>query len=132
MKKIDLHNDPKLESGFKIPDHYFDSFEDKLMNRIENIDTTPKTITLKAVWRKKQIWIGSVAAVLLISLGIVYFISNEDKQFQTSTQDYLAYDSDLTIDDLAEHLTEDDIQKLEKEITIVDNTTEKYINEYLN
>ncbi|WP_428225391.1 hypothetical protein [Flavobacterium sp.] len=128
MKNIDLQNDSKLTNGFKIPEDYFESFEHKLMNRIEQLP--PKTIPLQSFWRKKQLWVG-IAALFIISLGILHFWPNQS-EYNPSAQDYLAYDNELTIDELADHLTEEDIQKIESDLTLADADTEKYINEYLN
>lgn len=129
MKKIDLENDNKIESGFKIPDNYFDSFEDRLMQKIEFASEEPKVVSL---WQHKSVWISGIAAVFVISIGTwMYFEQQKIENIEIS-QEYLAYESDITTEDIAKHLTDEELTNLELEITDFDTQTESYINEYLN
>ncbi|MCL9805267.1 hypothetical protein NAT51_07030 [Flavobacterium amniphilum] len=129
MKKFDLHNDPKIESGFRIPDDYFDSFENRIMQQVLAEEKETKVI---AVWQRQSFWISSVAAVFVLSFGIwMYFVQN-NAETTLSTSDYLAYESDLTTEDIATHLTDEDIASIENEMNLYDAATETYINEYLN
>lgn len=161
MKKLDLHNDKKIDTGFKIPENYFDSFEDRLMQRIsfevknEKIDTgfiipedyfksfedkiMQKVLTTNnetkviSLWRRKSVWISSVAAAIVISLGTFLYFNNTNSSINLDSQEYLAYSSDLTTEDIVNHLTDEDIDALENELAQVDsNAAETYINEYLN
>jgi hypothetical protein len=34
MKQFDLDNDPKIDSGFRIPENYFEQFEAKIMSQL--------------------------------------------------------------------------------------------------
>lgn len=158
MKNFDLHNDTKIPSGFKTPENYFDSLEERVMQRIsfdENkINTGFKVpdnyfdsfeekviqklpsdnveIKVISLWQRKSFWLSSVAAVFLISLGTLYFFNQQTSSDLTSTSDYLAYQSDITTEDIATQLTDDDITALETELTSFDSETETYINDYLN
>ena len=129
MKKIDLENDKKIESGFRIPDNYFDSFEDRLMQRISEEEKTVKVISL---WQRKSVWISGIAAAVVISIGTwIYFEQQKTENIEIS-QEYLAYENDITTEDIAKHLTDEELTNLELEITDFDTQTESYINEYLN
>lgn len=129
MKKIDLENDKKIESGFRIPDNYFDSFEDRLMQRISEEEKTVKVISL---WQRKSVWIPGIAAAVVISIGTwMYFEQQKTENIEIS-QEYLAYENDITTEDIAKHLTDEELTNLELEITDFDTQTESYINEYLN
>lgn len=129
MKKIDLHNDPKIDSGFKIPDNYFDSFEERLMQKLPFEENDSKVIRL---WQRQSFWISSVAAVFVLSFGIWTYLAKSNVENAISSSDYLAYENDLTAEDIAEHLTDEDIASIENEMQLYDNETETYINEYLN
>lgn len=129
MKKIDLHNDPKIDSGFKIPDNYFDSFEERLMQKLPFEENDSKVIRL---WQRQSFWISSVAAVFVLSFGIWTYLAKNNVENAISSSDYLAYENDLTAEDIAEHLTDEDIASIENEMQLYDNETETYINEYLN
>lgn len=129
MKKIDLENDKKIESGFKIPDNYFDSFEDRLMQKIELMPKEPKVISL---WQRKSVWISGIAAAVVISIGTWMYFEQQNTENTEISQEYLAYESDITTEDIAMHLTDEELTNLELEITDFDIHTESYINEYLN
>ncbi|SHJ14113.1 hypothetical protein [Flavobacterium terrae] len=130
MKKIDLENDKKIESGFKIPDNYFDSFEDRLMQRIENEETSSSKVI--SIWRRKSVWISGMAAALIVSIGTWMYFEQQKNETIEFAQDYLAYGNEITTEDIAKHLTEEDLSNLETEINNFDSKTETYINEYLN
>jgi hypothetical protein len=38
MKTFKLDNEPKIETGFKVPDHYFDNFLCKMMQQLEQMN----------------------------------------------------------------------------------------------
>ena len=158
MKNFDLHNDTKIPSGFKTPENYFDSLEERVMQRIsfdENKITTgfkvpenyfdsleekvmqklpleTKEVKVISLWQRKSVWISSIAAVFLISLGSLYFFNQQTSTDLTISNDYLAYQSDITTEDIALQLTDEDITALETELTSFDSETETYINDYLN
>ena len=129
MKKFDLHNDSKIDSGFKIPENYFDSFEERLMQKLPFEENNTKVIRL---WQRQSFWISSVAAVFMLSFGIWTYFAQSNVENTISSSDYLAYENDLTTEDIAEHLTDEDIASIENEMQLYDNETENYINEYLN
>lgn len=129
MKKIDLENDKKIESGFKIPDNYFDSFEDRLMLRISEEENTVKVVSL---WQRKSVWISGIAAAVVISIGTWMYFEQQRTENIEMSQEYLAYENDITTEDIAMQLTDEELASLELEITNFDSKTEKYINESLN
>ena len=44
MKKFNLENEPKITSGFTIPDGYFDTFSDKILAQLPKQD--PKVVSI--------------------------------------------------------------------------------------
>lgn len=122
MKKIDLDNEPKINSGFTIPENYFEQFEAKIMNQLPD-----KEVKIISIWKRKVIWISGIAAVFAISLGIAIF-QNNNNQEMIITDDLVAYE-DLSTNDIAEHLTDNDIQEIEETILNLDTETKKYIEE---
>lgn len=129
MKKIDLENDKKIATGFKIPDNYFDSFEDRLMQKIDLAPKEPKVIS---IWQRKSVWFSGIAAALLLTIGTWWFFEQKTLENTQLSQDYLVYASDVTTEEIAMHLTNEDLTNLESELTEIDTQTENYINEYLN
>lgn len=127
MKKFDLHNDPKIETGFKIPENYFENLEDRIMNQLPEPEV--KVISL---WQRKSVWISGIAAVLVIALGTWFYYNQQANALTVSSQEYLAYSSDLSTEDIAYHLTDEDITTIEKDLDLYNSESETYVNEYLN
>ena len=68
MNDFKINSDHKIESGFKIPEDYFENFSEKVLLRINKPE--PKVVTL---FYKRKTWISSVAAVLVISLSVTLY-----------------------------------------------------------
>ncbi|MBP9794076.1 MAG: hypothetical protein KBC56_08765 [Flavobacterium sp.] len=158
MKNFDLHNDNKITTGFKTPENYFDSLEDRVMQRIsfeenkmetgfavpdhyfdsleekvmQKLATEAHQIKVISLWQRQSVWISGVAAVVLISLGTLFYFNQQNTENFIVSSDYLAYQNDITTEDIALQLTDEDITALEAELTAFDSETEKYINDYLN
>ena len=129
MKRFDLDNEPKIEPGFKIPDNYFDSFEERLMQKLPTERNEVKVISL---WQRKSVWITSAAAMFIITFGTwMYFVQNNVEN-TISTQEYLVYESDITTEDIAMNLTDADISTIENELNLYNTESETYLNEYVD
>ncbi|MBF7090826.1 hypothetical protein IUY40_04650 [Flavobacterium sp. ALJ2] len=122
MKVFKLENEPKIETGFKTPEHYFENFSVNLLEKLPQNE--PKIISLFA--RNKKIFIA-VAAVLVIALTvpIVNKYATKSKELDEATlETYLSYQSNLNQYDLIHELDTDDIQNLDKNIALGDDTIE--------
>ena len=65
MKTFKLQNEPKIETGFKTPDHYFENFSIKIMEQLPKNE--PKVIS---IFQKRKTLIMMAAAVLVLALMI--------------------------------------------------------------
>jgi len=127
MKQFDLHNDPKIETGFKIPEHYFENFEDRLMQQLPE-----QEVRVVSLWQKRTRWISAVAAVFVLGFGLWLYNNNRNTELEAGTELYLAYQNDITTEDIAAQLTDDDIATIEKELGLYGTESEAYVNEYSN
>lgn len=127
MKQFDLHNDPKIETGFKIPENYFERFEDQLMQQLPE-----QEVRVVSLWQKRTRWISAVAAVFVLGFGLWLYNNNRNTELETGTELYLAYQNDITTEDIAAQLTDDDIATIEKELGLYATESEAYVNEYLD
>jgi len=105
MKSFDLENSPKIKSGFKVPDGYFEEFNAKLTEQLA-IEVEPKVIVLHS---RKTLWYFAIAAVLLVAISIP------------------VYHPSITTEDLITLLNEEDILALQKSKTIESETIENYL-----
>ena len=125
MKEFDLENNQKIESGFKIPDQYFESLEFKIMDQITN-----NPVKVISLFETRKFWIGSVAAILLIAITALLYFNNSEIS-NTNTEEYLTYQTNLSTEDIVEHLTDDDILKIEASLNLYDAETVQYAKKYL-
>lgn len=151
MKKEKLHN--INSNGFKTPDNYFQSFEDKLFERLNEKETNegvndsgftiPKDYfesldgkilnkikekpVIKLNTRKVFYYVTGIAASLLLMVSI--FMNGDDKTQELSAEMVETYfkNSDLDSYELAELLVNADI--LEEDFTLIE--TECYLYYFL-
>ena len=119
MKEFKLDNEPKITSGFKVPDSYFDNLENRVQNKIGE-----KEIRVISLFTKKN-WIIAAAAVFVIALSIPivnYMNPSTSTIDQVQLETYLTEQSNLSEDDIVELLDEEKIQKIELELSV--NTIE--------
>jgi hypothetical protein len=111
MKAFKLENEPKIESGFKTPDHYFDHLSAKVLEQLP--ENEPKVIS---IFQKRKTVIMMVAALLILALMIPIYttISTNSKELdETTLENYLAYQSNLNQYDLISELETEDITKMQ-------------------
>lgn len=133
MKDFKLDKHPKIETGFKTPEGYFDTLYDKLDLTIEN-KKEPKVIVLSS-FRKKLLY--AVAAVFVIAVSIP-ILTNALQTKQTtisneSIEDYLSSYQTVSNHDVIELLTYEDIKSLEVDMKIDSKEIETILteNDYL-
>lgn len=128
MKTFKLDNSPKIESGFKTPDNYFDTFSARVLQQLPR--ENPKTISL---FSKRKSWIYAAAAVLVLAmvLPVVYtkFYSSSPEIDETTLENYISYNTSISDTDLINLLDEKDIQKIDIGMTIDDKTIENELSE---
>ncbi len=122
MKDFNLDTQPKIKSGFQVPENYFEQFEAKMMEQLPQKET--KVVSL---FHKKQIWISSIAAVLLVMIAIpVYQSMSKDTTIEATTlENYLV--SEYSTYDIIDKLSTEDINALENDLTLNDDAVESYL-----
>ena len=114
-------------SGFKVPDGYFDTLEVSILQQIEK-ETTVKVVPLYK--RKSVIYITSIAACLALIFTI--FTSNETKEAVIEVADIEAYFNEGNLDydstDIAQLLNDTDLEGLLLE---TDNISLESLEDYL-
>ncbi|SFB26948.1 hypothetical protein SAMN05660845_2308 [Flavobacterium swingsii] len=125
MKQFDLDNDPKIDSGFRIPENYFEQFETKIMSQISE-----KEVKVISIFETRKFWFSAVAAVFVIGLFTTMYLNNI-KTENISTEDYLACATTISTEDIIENLSDDDITAIEESLDLYDQDTQNYAKEYL-
>ncbi|WP_140486722.1 hypothetical protein [Flavobacterium sp. GSA192] len=127
MKEFKLNTNPKIESGFKAPDDFFENFSANLLEQLPKNE--PKTISL---FQRKKTIIMMVAAVFVLALAIPTLINNASRSNEIDTvtlENYLSYQSNVNQYDLINELDEEDINNINTTTNIVleDNTIEEIL-----
>lgn len=129
MKQFNLEHNSKINTGFKVPEHYFEQFEAKMMDQIINKNEA-KVVFL---FYKKQIWISAVAAVILFAVAIpIYFnMASESNLDAVTIENYLSQQQNISTNDLMLHLSDQDITALENNLSL-NETNADVIEDYLS
>ena len=123
MKAFKLENEPKIRSGFKTPEHYFDDFSAKILQQV-NKEEQVKVIP---IYKRKKVISLLAAAVVVIALmiPIINNYNNTSKELDEDTlETYLSYQSNLNQYDLIKELDTKDIDKLGKGVALEQETLE--------
>jgi len=122
MKTFKLENEPKIESGFKTPDHYFEDFSAKIMQQLP--ENEPKVIS---IFHKRKNILFAVAAVFVLALMMPAYttLSTNTKTLdETTLENYITYQSNVNQYDLISELELEDINKIKTTIPIEDEAIE--------
>ncbi len=154
MKKEKLHN--INSNGFKTPDNYFQSFEDKLFERLNDKETfesindtgykTPNGYfdsvddkilsklenkpVIKLNTKRTLYYVTGIAASLILLLAIFINKENETEEISSEMVETYFENSDLDSYELAELLVDADI--IEEDFTVIETEyTEENLESYL-
>ena len=120
MKEFKLDEHPKIESGFKTPQGYFDTFPKKINTKITE---EPRVIPLR-----RKAWMYTTAAVLVIGLGITVF----NMPSESNSADAVAIENYLASQPTTEMLVVDaleieDLEQLNASYAIDDQAVEELL-----
>jgi hypothetical protein len=127
MKHFNLDSEPKITSGFTTPEHYFEQFSEKLLQRIPKEE--PKVISF---WAKHKSWMYATAAIITVSLSIPLmnvWNSTSDEVQTAELENYLTYQSTLTDDQIIEHLDVSDLNNIDIESNVTNEEIEAILME---
>ena len=122
MKVFKLKNEPKIATGYKVPDAYFEDFQSKVDHRL-NKNETP----VISLFAQRKILILAIAAIFIIALSIslINVMNTSSSEIdKTTLENYLANNATISNDDIVELLNEDDINKIKIDLKIEDQTLE--------
>ena len=130
MKDFKLDNEPKITSGFTVPEGYFDSFTEKILTQLPKEES--KVISINTTKRK---WYLAVAAILLLMLSIPIYnnLSLKQDEIDAATlENYIAYNSSITEDEIVNLLELEDLKHMKVDLTIDDAYIEDILKSNTN
>ena len=126
MKTFKLENEPKIETGFKTPEHYFENFSIKMMEQLPNNE--PKVIS---IFQKRKNTFVLVAAVLVLALMIPILnpsTENLKDLDDVAIENYITYQSNVNQYDLINALESEDINTINSGIVLEDDAIEDHLS----
>lgn len=126
MKTFKLENEPKIETGFKTPDDYFENFSVKMM---EQLPASEPTVIY--IFQKRKNIILMVAAVLVIALMIPnlnYTTASSQALDRIALENYINYQSNVNQYDLMRVLETKDITNMNTSIVLEDEAIEDVLS----
>ncbi|WP_426091231.1 hypothetical protein [Flavobacterium sp. DSR3-2] len=126
MKAFKLENEPKIETGFKTPDDYFENFSVKMMEQLPASE--PKVIS---IFQKRKNILLMVAAVLVIALMIPYLnysTASSQALDRIALENYINYQSNVNQYDLIRVLETEDINNMNTSIVLEDEAIEDVLS----
>jgi hypothetical protein len=130
MKTFKLNNEPKINTGFTVPENYFEDFSAKMMQKLP--ENEPKIISIFA---RKKTWMFAAAAVIVLALSLPiynYYFSHSSEIDEETLENYITYHSTVSDTDLVNFLDEQDIQKMNIDVDIEDDIIENELSENNN
>jgi len=91
MTSFKLDNRPKIESGFKTPENYFENFQANVLDKLSN-EPIAKESKVISIFRKRKRVLYAVAAILTLALmmPMLYQSQSENKDLDSTTiENYL-------------------------------------------
>jgi short subunit fatty acids transporter len=126
MKTFKLENEPKIKTGFKTPDHYFENFSIKMMEQLPKNE--PKVIS---IFQKRKTLIMMAAAILVLALMIPILSpsSTNTKELDAAAlENYITYQSNVNQYDLISVLETEDINNIKTGIVLGDDAIEDHLS----
>lgn len=122
MKEFRLDNEPKITSGFKTPEGYFDNLSEKVNANLPKNET--KVIS---IFQKRKTWMYGIVAVLAISLSVVFYQQSQSTETLDADflENYIARNTTVSEYDLLELLEKEDIEKIQIDLDIQDEVLEE-------
>ncbi|HWS60573.1 MAG TPA: hypothetical protein VN182_06555 [Flavobacterium sp.] len=130
MKTFKLDNEPKIKTGFTVPENYFEDFSIKMMQQLP--ENEPKVVSIFA---RKKTWMYAAAAILVLALSLpIYtnYFSHSSEIDEATLENYITYQSTVSDTDLVNLLDEQDIQKMSVDLDIEDITIENELSQNKN
>lgn len=125
MKTFRLEDEPKITPGFNTPEDYFDGFSAKVLQQINKTE-----IKVIPFYKRKNTIAFLAAAILVIGL-MIPFVNNysSSKELDEATlENYLSYQSNLNQYDLIRELDTKDIEAINKNIALEQETLEDILS----
>lgn len=125
MKQTNSKNLPNSENPFKVPEQYFERFDELLFSKWHNKPTPP---VKKSILKGQFTYIG-VAASLAVLAAVTLWIKNSNSNHLSALdiENYLHTPSMTLPSEITQDFTEEDFKALEKSLDLNDLKIDDYL-----
>ena len=130
MKTFKLENEPKIETGFKTPEHYFENFSTLLQPKL--VAAPVRVVSLTDRIKQHKNWIISAAAILLVSISTVFYTnyqSNNNQKYTAELENYITNHPAYSDDEIVNLLNTNTIKEIQFDSKINNETIENQLLE---
>ncbi|TBX66641.1 hypothetical protein EZL74_10690 [Flavobacterium silvisoli] len=130
MNDFNLNTNPKITTGFKVPDGYFDSFSTKVLEQLPKQESK-----FVGVFSFRKTWYYAAAAVVVLGLSISLYHQytlKQDLADVTVLEDYLANNASITEDEILNSLDKEDLEKMKIDFKLQDKDIEEVLENNSN
>ena len=130
MKDFRLDIEPTITSGFTIPEGYFDTFSNNILEKLPKQEK--KTLSI-FIFQKAWYFAAAAMLILLLSVPFYYKFHNKIEEVDTTTlENYLASQSTLSEDEIVELLENEEVEKMKVDFNIKNNEIEDILKSNTN
>ncbi len=122
MKPFKLDNEPKITSGFTMPEGYFDSFTDNILNKLPKEESK-----IISIFSRRKTWYYAAAAVVVMMLSVpIYnnYYGNSEDVDAVALEDYITNHATISDDEIASLLETEDLEKMKVDLNLQDEEVE--------
>ncbi len=130
MKEFKLDNETKIASGFTVPEGYFGAFQEKLLAQLPK-----EQVKVVSIFRRQKTWYYVAAAVVVLMLSVPLYMNyrtNQEEVDAATLEDYLAYHSTISQEDIVNLLDEKDLEKMQLDLNLQDKDIEEALDSNTN
>ena len=123
MKEFKLDNEPKITSGFTVPEGYFDTFPGQFLTQLPKQETK-----IISIFRAKKAWYFTAAAIVVLMLCLPVYNNyklHQEEVDMATLEDYIAYHSTISEEDIVKLLDKEDLEKIQIDLKIQDKDIEE-------
>jgi len=130
MKEFKINEKDKIKSGFTTPENYFEGFTDRLMVQLAKpeVKPDPKVIPL---YKRMPGWLSAAAVFIVLMTAGWFFLLNvqetENQPDDAAIETYLVYNTNASTYDIAQQLSQQDIDNLEASLAVSDEAIKEYL-----
>lgn len=126
MNDFKLDIEPKINTGFTIPDNYFETLQANIQSKLAA--DTAKIISLKSRLLNNKTWFISAAAAVVISISSLLYVNYQNQNHQNYTaelENYITNHPNYSDDEIVNLLETDQIANIkfnsELNKTVIEN-----------